>query len=257
MKFTFIIPCRNEEGCIYGTATSLASALSAANLDFEILIVDDGSTDRSWAELSRASEDFKTPDPTRACIRGTRNEGEHGFGMALRWGLSHARGDAMIFYMADLSDSPADAITYARKLEEGYDCVFGSRFIPGGSLIDYPGHKLVINRLANWFVKILFGIRLDDTTNAFKGYTRQAIEGSMPLLSKHFNITVELPLKTIVRGFSYAIIPISWTNRKAGSSKLVLREMGSRYLFIVLYVWLEKTLGRGDYHRKTKRREGG
>jgi len=69
------------------------------------------------------------------------------------------------------------------------------------------------------------------------------------LLSNHFNLTVEMPLKAIVRGHSYAVVPISWTNRVYGVSKLKLQEMGSRYLFIVLYVFLEHHLSRGDYHR--------
>jgi dolichol-phosphate mannosyltransferase len=70
-----------------------------------------------------------------------------------------------------------------------------------------------------------------------------------PLLSNHFNLTVEIPLKAIVRGHSYAVIPISWRNRTEGTSKLSLKEMGSRYAFIVLYVLLERHLSRGDYRR--------
>jgi dolichol-phosphate mannosyltransferase len=76
------------------------------------------------------------------------------------------------------------------------------------------------------------------------------IEGVQPLLSNHFNLTVELPLKAVVRGYSYAILPTSWRGRTAGRSKLDLREMGSRYLFIVLYVFLESHLSRGDYRQR-------
>ena len=108
----------------------------------------------------------------------------------------------------------------------------------------------MINRLANWFVQSLFGIRCNDITNAFKCYRREAIEGMQPLISPHFNLTVEMPLKAIVRGFSYAVIPITWTNRKTGMSKLKLKEMGSRYFFICMYVWLEKYFSRGDYKRR-------
>ena len=135
-------------------------------------------------------------------------------------------------------------------MEEGWDCVFGSRFIEGGQVHDYPTLKLIINRAANWFIKALFGLRLNDTTNAFKAYRREVIEGIQPLISPHFNLTVEMPLKAIVRGYSYAIVPITWTNRRAGVSKLKLEEMGSRYLFIVMYIWLERMLARGDYHRR-------
>lgn len=73
------------------------------------------------------------------------------------------------------------------------------------------------------------------------------IRGIQPIISHHFNITVELPLKAIIRGYSFTTIPITWENRKHGMSKLKIKEMGSRYLFIILYLWLEKYLSKGDY----------
>jgi len=119
----------------------------------------------------------------------------------------------------------------------------------GGGVIDYPKVKLFLNRLANWFLKMLFRIKLNDTTNAFKAYRKEVIDGCRPLLAAHFNITVELPLKAIVRGYSWTTIPITWRNRRTGEAKLKIKEMGSRYLFICLYVWLEKYLSCGDYRR--------
>ncbi len=126
---------------------------------------------------------------------------------------------------------------------------FGSRFIRGGCVIDYPQFKLLLNRLANLFVRILFAFRLNDTTNAFKAYRRSVIDGCRPLISPHFNITLELPLKAITRGYSWVSVPITWRNRRAGQSKLKLKEMGSRYLFICLYILLEKLLSRGDFRK--------
>ena len=167
----------------------------------------------------------------------------------MRKGLESFQGEAVAIVMADLSDSPQDIANYYDKIREGYECVFGSRFIKGSKIIDYPGFKLVVNRMANWFVKSLFGFKYNDVTNAFKAYRREVIDGLNPIVSHHFNLTVELPLKAIVRGYKYAVVPISWTNREAGVSKLKLKEMGSRYLFIVLYVFLEKLLSKGDYHR--------
>jgi dolichol-phosphate mannosyltransferase len=140
-------------------------------------------------------------------------------------------------------------VLYHRVLEAGYDCAFGSRFMPGAAVRDYPRLKLIINRLVNHGIRLLFRHGYNDTTNAFKAYRRDVIDGVQPLLSPHFNLTVELPLKAITRGFSYAVVPTSWTNRTAGRSKLQLNEMGSRYLFIVLYVFLEHHLSRGDYQR--------
>ena len=161
-------------------------------------------------------------------------------------------GDAAVVMMADESDDCRDVVRYWEKLNEGYDCVFGSRFMRGGGASDYPKMKLLVNRLANYFIKVLFQIRLNDTTNAFKAYRKEVIDGCQPLIAPHFNATIELPLKAIVRGYSWTIIPITWRNRRTGTSKLQLNEMGSRYLFICLYVWLEKYFSRGDYRRAPK-----
>ncbi len=151
--------------------------------------------------------------------------------------------------MADESDDCRDVVRYWHTLNEGWECVFGSRFIKGGGVVDYPRTKLMLNRLANKLVQSVFRIPLNDTTNAFKAYRREVIAGCMPILAPHFNITVELPLKAIVRGYTWKVIPITWRNRRTGMAKLKIREMGSRYLFIVAYVWLEKYFSRGDYRR--------
>jgi dolichol-phosphate mannosyltransferase len=179
-----------------------------------------------------------------------QNKALNGFGRAITCGLDAAKGDALVIMMADESDDCRDVVRYWHKLNEGYDCVFGSRFMKGGGIIDYPSVKLLVNRLANAFVRILFNHGLNDTTNAFKAYRKTVINGIRPILSPHFNITVELPLKAIVRGFSFTVIPITWRNRRTGEAKLKIKEMGSRYLFICLYVWLEKYFSRGDYKKR-------
>jgi len=244
MKLSIVIPARNEEGCVIETIGTLLSELRAEGISNEIIVVDDGSTDATADRVERFSA-------RHADVQLVRNQGRHGFGMAVRCGLDYVTGDAVTIMMADGSDRPQDVSLYYRTLLDGYDCVFGSRFIRGAKVVDYPAHKLALNRMANWFVKTLFGLRFNDVTNAFKCYRREVIEGMQPLISPHFNLTVEMPLKAIIRGYSYAVVPIYWTNRKTGISKLRIREMGSRYLFIVLYLWLEKRLSRGDYHRET------
>jgi dolichol-phosphate mannosyltransferase len=243
VKLSVVIPARNEEGCLEETITGLVAALRSAQIAYEIVIVDDGSADSTVQVAGRLAGMFEG-------VNLVSNGGPHGFGMAVREGLRRSTGDAVAIVMADNSDSPQDLIGYYNKLLEGYECVFGSRFMRGGRVVDYPAHKLVLNRLANWFIMALFRVRCNDITNAFKCYRREAIEGMEPLLSHHFNLTVEMPLKAIVRGYSYTVIPITWTNRKAGISKLKIKEMGSRYLFIILYVWLEKFFSRGDYRRQ-------
>ena len=214
-----------------------------AGIPHEIVVVDDGSSDRTWQILVDLTERISELKPLR-------NDGMNGFGRAVVWGLDHSAGDAVIIMMADESDDCRDVVRYWKGLCSGYDCVFGSRFIKGGGVIDYPRVKLLINRWANLFLRVLFRVKLNDVTNAFKAYRREVIDGCRPFLSPHFNLTIELPLKAIVRGFTWTVIPITWRNRRSGVAKLKLREMGSRYLFICLYIWLEKYFSRGDYKKK-------
>ena len=150
---------------------------------------------------------------------------------------------------AGFSHQPSQIGQFFEKMAQGYDCVFGSRFVKGGTVHGYPLHKLILNRVVNQWIRLIFGIKYNDVTNAFKLYRQEVIQGVQPLLSKHYNLTVEIPLKAIIRGYSYTIVPNSWTNRKSGESKLKIKEMGSRYLFIVLYCLLEKWLSQGDYHK--------
>jgi dolichol-phosphate mannosyltransferase len=242
MKLSVVIPAHNEVESIGETVKSLVAELKQEDIPYEILVVDDASSDGTADALSTTI----AADPGVRCLRSPRPPG---FGQAVRAGLDAFTGDAVAIVMADLSDSPRDLVRYYRVLEQGFDCAFGSRFMHGGHLSEYPKFKLALNRLVNLGIRVLFRHGYNDTTNAFKAYRREVIEHIQPLLSNHFNLTVEMPLKAIVRGHSYAVVPISWTNRAHGVSKLRLQEMGSRYLFIVLYVFLEHHLSRGDYRR--------
>ena len=241
-RLSVVVPARDEEGCIASTVEHLHVELRLRDVPHEIVVVDDGSSDGTWAILFALQE--RIPE-----LRPVRNEGEHGFGRAIICGLDHIAGDAAVIMMADESDDCRDVVRYWEKLNEGWDCVFGSRFIKGGGVIDYPWVKLQINRMANAFLRFLFNISLNDTTNAFKAYRKSVIDGCKPLIAPHFNLTVEIPLKAIVRGYSWTVVPVTWRNRRTGQAKLKIKEMGSRYLFICLYVWLEKYFSRGDYRK--------
>jgi dolichol-phosphate mannosyltransferase len=206
-------------------------------------VVNDNSKDNTLEVLDQLKKSIHS-------LNVVTNSGPNGFGYAVRKGLDNFSGDCVAVMMADLSDSPEDLIAYYKKLLEGYDCVFGSRWSKGGKVYDYPRHKLFLNRAVNNMVRLLFGIRYNDCTNAFKMYRKETIQGIQPLLSPHFNLTLEMPLKAIVRGYTYAVLPNSWTNRKFGVSKLKIREMGSRYFFILLYCLIEKFFARGDFKKK-------
>jgi dolichol-phosphate mannosyltransferase len=238
-----VIPAQNEEECVCSTVEHLHLELRLNNVPHEIVVVDDGSTDATWERLREAAERILELKPVQ-------NLEEHGFGRAVAKGFDSITGDAVVVMMADESDDCRDVVRYWELLNQGWDAVFGSRFIKGGGVIDYPWLKRRLNRIGNLFIRLMFGIKLNDTTNAFKAYRASVIEGCRPLLSPHFNLTVELPLKTIVRGYTWTVMPITWRNRRSGTSKLAIKEMGSRYLFICLYVWLEKYFSRGDYKKR-------
>ncbi len=242
MKFSVVIPAHNEEGCIADTLRTLLNTLEPEKFDYEIVVVADHCSDRTAALVAETA----AGNPRVRCIE---NPAGPGFGMAVRAGLNSFTGDAVAIFMADASDSPRDLVTYFRRIEAGAECVFGSRFINGGKVVDYPRHKLFLNRLGNIFIRLLFRHGLNDTTNAFKCYRKEVLDGCRPFLAPHFNLTVELPLKAVIRGYSYEIVPISWHNRKTGISKLKIKEMGARYFFIIFYCLLEKWLTGRDYKR--------
>jgi dolichol-phosphate mannosyltransferase len=249
LRLSVVVPAHNEAESIGATVTTLADTLTAERIPHEILVVDDASSDGTAAVVHEVS----TRHPSVRCVRSHLPPG---FGHAVRAGLDHYTGDAVAIFMADSSDSPADLVRYHRVLRDGFDCAFGSRFVKGGRVNDYPLPKLVINRIVNLAIRAMFRHGYNDTTNAFKAYRREVIDNIRPLLSNHFNLTVEMPLKAVTRGHTFQVVPITWTNRQLGVSKLRLQEMGSRYAFIVLYVFLEYHLSRGDYRRPDTAQNG-
>ena len=239
----FAHPARNEGGNVGKTLDHLRERLDREKIDYEIIIIDDGSTDSTSQEV-----ECRQVDDSR--IRLIHNNHLHGYGRAVRLGLEQFVGDAVVITMADGSDDPEDVVKYFYVLRDRAECAFGSRWVQGGTVENYPKFKYTMNRMANYFIQVLFGVRYNDVTNAFKGYRANVIAGCKPLWSPHFNLTVEIPLKAVVRGYSYEVIPIGWRNRELGQSSLRLKEMGSRYLYIVLNIWLERMLTKDDYFRE-------
>ncbi|MFT3846478.1 MAG: glycosyltransferase family 2 protein [Lacibacter sp.] len=243
MKLSVVIPAYNEEGAIAETVQVVFDSLEKYQINHEIIVINDNSKDNTLEVLLQLQQKIST-------LVFYTNEGPNGFGYAIRYGLEKYTGDCVAIMMADLSDDPLDLVRfYHRMIEDNTDCVFGSRFMKGGKLMDYPLHKLLINRMANNIIRLVIGTRYNDATNAFKLYKRETIDGIKPFLAPHFNLTIELSLKSIVRGYSYTVVPNSWRNRKTGVSKLKIREMGSRYFFILMYCFIEKFFSRGDFKK--------
>jgi len=243
MTLSVIIPAHNEAASIEKAVLAFNAELKSSQIDHEILVVNDNSRDNTEEILKRLK--IEIPE-----LNYLNNVPPNGYGFAVKKGLENFKGDCAAIVMADMSDSPLDLVAYYRKMQEGYDCVFGSRFIRGSKTIGYPKHKLILNRMGNALIMALFTVNYNDVTNAFKLYKREVINGLKPLLSQHFNLTVELPLKSIIRGYSYTVIPNSWINRKKGLSKFKIKEIGIRYLFIIFYCLLEKLLSSGNYKKK-------
>lgn len=247
---TVLIPAHNEGAGIVPTVFAVDGALRGADVPHEILVVLDHCSDDTASIVRKTTADVES-------LRTTVNTLPAGYGFAIQHGLDKMRGDAVVIVMADGSDDPRDIVQYYRKLEEGFDCVFGSRFMAGATVRGYPKQKLWLNRLGNFVIRLLFRMKYNDTTNAFKCFRKDAIDGLRPFLSNHFNMTVELPLKAIVRGYTWTVVPTNWYGRETGESKFKIEEMGSRYFFIILYCLIEKYFSRGDYARADDRVEAG
>jgi len=251
VKLSVVIPAHNEAESIASTVRALAAEMNRQGIEHEILVINDHSTDETEAVL----QDLASSIPTFCYLN---NSHPNGLGLCVRKGLECFSGDAVALYMADGSDDPRDLVRFFRTMQsENTDCVFGTRFSKESKVVGYPLLKLVLNRIANSFIRLLFGLRYNDMTNAFKLYRRHVIQGLQPILSHHYNLTVELPLKAIVRGYSYSVVPNGWTDRKQGVSKLKIKEMGSRYVFIILYCFIEKWLSKGDYYRSAQQLSDG
>lgn len=235
LLYSIVIPAHNEENNISNTIEELIQELRNEKIPFEVIIVNDNSTDNTLQVIKELSQ--KYPE-----IVVVDNPLPGGLGRAIRSGLKNIKGDVVAIVMADRSDDPKDIVRCYRKIEEGYDCVFGSRFRKESIVTHYPRVKLIANRIVNKFLQILFLTRFNDLTNAFKVYRRHVIENISPLQSAHFNITIEMSLSALIRKYKIAEIPIAWYGRTWGQSKLKLREMGRRYLCTMLMIWFERLL---------------
>jgi dolichol-phosphate mannosyltransferase len=239
MLFSIVIPAHDEEQNLEPTVRDLEQALEAEGILYEIVIVNDHSRDGTLdaaRKLAASNHAIQVIDLKQL----------GGFGRAVRAGLAAFAGDAVAVVMADQSDDPQDVVSYYRKLEEGYDCVFGSRFRGNSNVVNYPLGKLIVNRIVNKAIQLLFWTRFNDLTNAFKAFRRHVILECGPYSSSHFNLTIEMSLNAVIRHYNIAEIPISWYGRTWGASNLSIVAMGRRYLSVLLKLFFERLLISDD-----------
>lgn len=240
MKLSIVIPAFNEEKNIIACLDELRRVIrDEYHIPYEAIVVNDNSQDGTERVVREAMEH----DPAIRLVNRTL---PGGFGRAVRSGIDVVKGDVVVIYMADLSDQPEDVVAYYKKIGEGYDCVFGSRFIKGSKVENYPKLKLVVNRIVNKCVQWMFWTPFNDLTNAFKAYRTAVIQDCGPYRASHFNITLEMSLSALIRRYNIAEVPISWYGRTWGSSNLKLRQMGRRYLSTLLMIFFQRILVADD-----------
>jgi len=213
------MPIRNEKENIVQTLNILKSELK--QIDYELVIINDFSTDSSLELVESQKKNY----PQVSLF----NNETKGLGGAIVLGIKKSRGNLICIMMSDLSDNINDLQKYYKLIQdENVDAIFGSRFISGSKINGYPKKKLILNRIFNFFTKLIFFSDYNDFTNAFKIYKKKAILETFPLVSESYNIFLEIPLKIISRKLKYKIIPISWENRKLGKSKFIIKGRNNK-----------------------------
>jgi len=230
---SILIPVRNESDNIKDIKDYYSKNLK--DLNYEVLVINDFSQDDTYLK----AKDLFSQDKKFRVLDNNRK----GLGGAINLGIKESTGSYVAIMMADQSDDINDLLNYLNLIkDENYDAVLGSRFLKNSKVSQYPIQKLILNRLFNYFVSLIFWNRYNDYTNAFKIYKKQTLIEISPLISESFNIFLELPLKIISRKYKYKIIPINWSGRTKGVSKFKIRELGSKYLFTLIYCFIEKNL---------------
>jgi len=234
MSLSILIPVKNEEDIIENTLKCFLNSW-IKEIECEIIIIDDFSNDKTIEKIKNFSNQNLN-------IKVVSNK-KVGLGSAISMGIENSTKQFVTIFMADLSDSVIDLKEYYASINKHKcDAIFGSRFIKGSVVKNYPISKYILNRIANNIISLIFFMKYNDCTNAFKIYKKSVLLKLFPLVSENFNIFLELPLKIICRKYSYKIIPISWNGRKKGITKFNFKELSSKYIFTTLYCLLEKIL---------------
>jgi len=234
MSLSIIIPVKNEEKIIEETLKHFANSW-IKEIESEIIIIDDFSDDATLEKIKK----FHDQNLNLKIIQNKKP----GLGSAISMGIENSAKQFVAIFMADLSDNVIDLREYYNLIiKHNSDAILGSRFIKGSVVNNYPFSKYILNRIANNIIGLIFFVRYNDFTNAFKIYKKSTLLKLFPIVSDNYNIFLELPLKIICRKYNYKIIPISWNGRKKGITKFNFKELRSKYIFTILYCLIEKIL---------------
>jgi glycosyltransferase involved in cell wall biosynthesis len=225
---SIVIPAFNEAGNVTPLYEEITRALAAVRRSVEIIFVDDGSTDSTYAELQR----LHAQDPR---VKVIRFQGNFGKAAAYSAGFEHAMGKYVLTMDADLQDDPAEAPKFLEKLDEGYDFVSGWKFRGKG-----PAHKRIPSLVFNAIVRRLTGLRLHDLDCPFRGFRREVLTR----LKLYGELYRYIPILVARTGFRMTEVPVENRPRRAGQSKFGAERFvrGGLDLFTILF--LTRYLGR-------------
>lgn len=243
---SIVIPAMNEEGTIRPVVTGYIEDLRKARIPFEVVIVNDVATDNTGAVLEALTGELQE-------LRAFNRRDGDGYGSAVALGIEKSRGEYVVISSADACNGSDDVVRYYESLERGNDAVFGSRFMRGGSVRDYPRFKLVVNRASNQLLRVLFGFKFNDYTDGFKGYRKSLLEKCKPFFSTKFNITIELSLKAILLTDKIEQVPTNWSGRHWGASKLSILKVLRYYVASLLFV-LGLRIVAAEFRRSANRK---
>lgn len=252
MKISFVIPFHNEEKNCSPMIERVINFGEKAKLTFEIIPVDDRSSDNTKKFLGKLSE--KYPELVKPHYRkNDREKRGNTMGKALVEGTKKASGSIIIWTMGDLAD---DTKTYADiidKLKNDFDIVFGSRYMPGGSRGNLDPLKAFLSSMGTRLAQILFGISVHDITNAFRGFKKEVFD-KLILVSSGFSISPEFAIKAFLAGYRLGEVPTVYSNRVKGASNFKLYNMSRSYLKLYFSLFYKyKILRRPyDFFRKRK-----
>ena len=231
---SIIIPAYKEEDFIEKTITCLLDSFRGKDLKFEIIVIIDSVPEDNTLQIV---EDLAKNNTEIIMIK---RKGKHGVANAIKTGIQKAINETIMIIMADNSEKSDDLLKIVIKMNEGYDMVFENRFMGDAHIEGYVFKKLIANRLCNFAIRVLFGIKSSDITNAVKIYKTIALK-NIDITSTGFEVFVELPVKSYINGYrNFAEIPLNHFARDESLSNLNLSKEGPRYFKMVLKLFFRK-----------------